>query len=306
MPRLRLPAALALLTVNPAAASSPWPGGPVPSPNTWAVFSRSGEFLFVMRGATPDETPHPHVKDAVRVWSRELWAKYPRSGLYDQGTGELLWATDERLELRSGLQAHHVIVTTTGSVVWLSHAPYGPRLYEPRQSSWWGSLGNRKSAMSSAPGGGYSASKDGLCVRIIADGKTVASATAESLIADPDVFANEFAFGYKPWMAEAEVEGETLVLTTLDDQRITYDLVTGEVMDRRSLHGHDLAGWGLIAGGVLLVSAAGFALARKRPTPTPAVPTPVEPLLVLDDLIVTPPPPGLGRRRSGWHMPVRQ
>lgn len=320
MSRLRLLAPLTLATAALAAPAAAQPVRPARTsaghsevPATWSVYSRCGGFLFVMRGASPDDPSQSGLPEKVKAWYREMLAVYPQSGLYNLVTGELLWATHERMEVRTGSQQHYVIVTRSGVVVWLSHQPVGPPMDPADTSAWMTAFGQQSAAPPEPAGNGHSLSSDGLGVRIMANGVTVGSWRPEEFIDRPEALDAQPTTGYTPWLSEAEVEGDRLLLTTRDEQKITIDLANGMELDRQSVRKANGTRWVLLAVGLLLVSSAGLALARKRsptparaPDPAPAEQPVAELRSALDDLVVTPPPPGLGRRRSGWHVPVRR
>jgi len=248
---------------SPVGAYSLKPGGWHPIKN-WTEKSADGRLVFVMRESDEVGPLRPVAESGDEEKARE----FPRSGLYRTHDRELVWPTDVVLERGRGQCRHHVRVLDDGvHVVWLSHVPHGPSRVAPKRS-WWQPNQTQTIEMYYGLVGDFTVERTLPGVQLIAAGKLVSKYTPDELVQRPEMLV-DFGHGHKPWIATEEVIRNELTLETLDEQRLTFDLDTGELVRRESASALGWQPFAVVVGAIVLAVAAALLLLRPARTAAP-------------------------------------
>jgi hypothetical protein len=222
-----------LLATTPAFAA-----GVIPESYSYTKPIAGGKFLFVMLGNADAEAK---AKDAdARAAFRELRAKYPRTGLYRDGTNELVWALDDP----AFAPADNVFISTDGV--------YLVRI----DGEAWRTM-NYPGAKR-LPADAEQRQLDAPAVSFFADGKRIQQYALKDLVSDP------LALPHSPehvlWPAGAVLNEDTgrFILFLQDQTRLTFDYRTGDLLSRtKSGLGNPILTGILIACAVLVASVLG-------------------------------------------------
>jgi hypothetical protein len=240
----------AVLSAGHAAAA-----GVIPEPTSYAKPVPGGRFVFVMLGDAAVEQDPAKVKDpADRAKFRELREKHPRTGLYREGTGELVWAVEAEgyAPIDSVFPASDGVHLVRVDGEWWKTKDFpGGRVRPPAEE---------QQRQLDSPG-----------VSFFAHGKLLKAHTVRELVDDPARL--DFSPDHVLWMAGAVLNEDTgrFLLFTQDSNRVTFDYRTGEVVGRQKVGmSNPLARGVLIACAILtagvLAGWAWYAFGRRKRT----------------------------------------
>jgi hypothetical protein len=236
------------LSASPVAAA-----GVIPEPTSYAKPVPGGKYVFVMLGNAAVEQDPAKVKDAAdRDRFRDLRLKYPVTGLYREGTNDLVWAVegDAFAPLDAVFPASDGVHLVRVDGEWWKTKDFpGGRL---RPSA------EEQQRQLDAPG-----------VSFFAHGKRLKAHPVRELVDDPAKL--EFSPDHVLWMASAVLNEDTgrFLLFTQDANRVTFDYKTGDVISKQKAGmSNPLARGVLIACAILsagvLAGWAWFAFGRRR------------------------------------------
>ncbi|HET6575680.1 MAG TPA: hypothetical protein VFG68_18920 [Fimbriiglobus sp.] len=197
-----------------------------------------GGFVFAMLGDPEAEAKAP---EDARARFAQLRAKYPKTGLYRDGSGELIWAVAD------GQYAPYDNVHLAADGVHLVRL----------DGDWWREkdfTGGRAQLSDEE----VRKQLDSPAVSFFAGGKLLKQYTVRDVIANPDGLPQTPR--YLLWLADGVMNEDTgrFVLTTQDSHRLTFDYRTGELLARAPAGlGNPLLTAALIASGALTAAILG-------------------------------------------------
>jgi hypothetical protein len=213
-----------LAATSPALADSPAP------PRSYKEVAPGGKYVFVMIAPTT-------VENDVRPWNeetaaaiREIRGVYTRSRMYrNDGSADPIWTVE--------WYAHGVYLT-----------PDGVHLICPGPWAW---LRQDKTP-----------DLDCEAVSFFADGRLLRTYRIVELVDDPDRF--EQSVSHFRWQKEGRVSGEfEYTITTLDGNRLLFDVRTGEIVSASRVGRVSRWGWWVVLGVGAVAVAAWFIYQRS-------------------------------------------
>jgi hypothetical protein len=197
-----------------------------------------GGFVFAMLGDPEAEAKTP---DDARAKFAELRAKYPRTGLYKDGSGELVWAVE------GGGYAPYDNVHLAADGVHLVRL----------DGDWWREK-DFTGGRARLPEDEVRKQLDAPAVSFFAGGKLLKRHTVREVIANPDDLPQTPR--YVLWSSGGVLNEDTgrFVLMTQDSHRLAFDYRTGELLSRAPAGlGNPLLRTILIASGALAAAIIG-------------------------------------------------
>ncbi len=197
-----------------------------------------GGFVFVMLGDPEVEAKTP--ADAQAKFAA-LRAKYPRTGLYKDGSGEPVWAIED------GRYAPYDNVYPSADGVHLVRL----------DGDWWREK-DFTGGRAKLPAEEVQKQLDSPAVSFFADGKLLKQYTVREVIANPDALPQTPK--YVLWSSGGVLNEPTgrFVLITQDSHRLTFDFRTGELISRAAAGlGNPLLTTILVVSGALTVAILG-------------------------------------------------
>jgi len=198
----------------------------------------AGGLVFAMLG-----DPEAEAKAAADATAKfaELRAKYPKTGLYKDGSGELVWAVED------GAYAPY------DNVLFAADGVHLVRL----DGDWWREK-DFTGGRARLPDDEVRKQLNAPAVSFFANGKLLKQHTVRDVIAKPDELPQTPR--YVLWSSGGVVNEQTgrFVLMTQDSHRLTFDYRTGELIARAPAGlGNPLLRTILIASGVLVAAILG-------------------------------------------------
>jgi hypothetical protein len=205
--RLTLAALLLVLAAGPASAA-----GVLNEALSYAKPVPGGRFVLVMLGDLAAEAKQSADARAKFV---ELRARYPKAGLYQDGSEEPLWT------IRDGEYAPYDNVFPASDGVHLVRL----------DGEWWREK-DFTGGRARLPDDEVERQLDAPAVSFFADGKLIRRYTVREVVADPAALPQTPQ--YVLWSAGGVLNEETgrFVLVTQDSQRVAFDYRTGEIVSR--------------------------------------------------------------------------
>lgn len=217
------------------------------------------EFVFVMLG---DPEVEAKAKEDARKEFAELRAKYARTGLYRQGSGELVWAIED------GKYAPYENVTLAADGVHLVRL----------DGDWWREK-DFTGGRARLPEDEVQRQLDSPALSFFAGGQLLKQYTIRDLIEKPEMLPETPR--YVLWSSGGVLNEQTgrFMLMTQDAHRVTFDYRTGELISRKPAGlANPLLTTVLIASGVMIVLILAvwvwFAFLRRSKAPAAPGPNP--------------------------------
>jgi len=259
-------ACLACLAFAPPAGACLKIGSP---PLSWRKASASGRYVFVLVAPDQRDDFHSRASQAQLDEVSTLRARYPRSGMYLADTGDLLWTTDHWLADQWSAGPVTAWVSDDGeSAVWTSAIPTDLRRHRgPIERAL---LGEEPPHAHVPPFATFKANWARPALTIQTRGRPLVTYTHGRLIQDSAALSRNRDLGqFVPWLAELELDGSQLLVTTHDDQTLTFDLTTGDLTDRRPLRRLDRHLEPAVIG-IVVMALVAARLRRWQAKPVPA------------------------------------
>jgi hypothetical protein len=197
-----------------------------------------GGFVFAMLG---DPEAEAKASEDARAQFAELRANYPKTGLYKEGSHELVWAVVD-----GGYAPYDNVLLAADGV-------HLVRL----DGDWWREK-DFTGGRARLPDDEVQKQLDAPAVSFFADGKLLKRHTVREVIAKPDELPQTPR--YVLWSSGGVLNEDTgrFVLMTQDSHRLTFDYRTGELISRKKAGlGNPLLTTILIASGVLAAAILG-------------------------------------------------